>query len=244
MAKIASYEIDVDIVSRDKWIGSDSQNNWRTKNFTAGDVANFINVKSLENQILRYTYVNSYEGSRPSGTLSFDPNNSDYVAFSGITSFMLSKYDLYSLNKDVPTDISAFYSDPLVGSDVLITQADDITQWAIYRWTASTQDATETDFYDITVTYEAGSGGLTKDKDYLVSLLQYDAANAVGDKTFVYTQNVASDEWVVDHNLDKFPSVTVVDSGSSVVNGEIEYNDINQVTIRFRSPFTGKAFFN
>ena len=244
MAKIATYVNDTDIVSRDKWIGSDSQNNWRTKNFTAGDVANFINVKSLENQILRYTYVNLYLGNRPNGSISFDPNGNDYVAFSGITSFMLSKFDLYSLNKETPLDISSFYSDPLVGSDVLITQADDLTQWAIYRWTASSQDPTETDFYNISVTYTAGSGGLTVDKDYLVSLLQYDAANVGGDKNFVYTQNVASDEWIVNHNLAKYPSVTVVDSGLTMVNGEVEYNDINQVTIRFRSPFTGKAFFN
>ena len=43
MAKIATYINDTNIVSADKWIGSDSQSNWQTKNFTAGDVAEFIN---------------------------------------------------------------------------------------------------------------------------------------------------------------------------------------------------------
>ena len=38
MAKISTYVTDQNIVAADKWIGSDSQNNFQTKNFTAGDV--------------------------------------------------------------------------------------------------------------------------------------------------------------------------------------------------------------
>ena len=43
MARISTYKNDVDVVAADKWIGSDSQNNMQTKNFTAGAVAKFIN---------------------------------------------------------------------------------------------------------------------------------------------------------------------------------------------------------
>ena len=43
MARISTYANDTNVVGADKWIGSDSQNNMETKNFTAQAVADFIN---------------------------------------------------------------------------------------------------------------------------------------------------------------------------------------------------------
>ena len=68
--------------------------------------------------------------------------------------------------------------------------------------------------------------------------------NIVGDKTFVYNQVTSSEIWEVKHNLDKYPAVTVVDSGGSVVIGEVVYIDKNNVRITFTSAFSGKAYFN
>ena len=68
--------------------------------------------------------------------------------------------------------------------------------------------------------------------------------NIIEDKTFVYTQAVSSDVWEIKHNLDKYPAVTVVDSGNSVVIGEIVYIDKNNIRITFASAFSGKAYFN
>ena len=64
------------------------------------------------------------------------------------------------------------------------------------------------------------------------------------DKTFVYNQVTSSDVWEITHDLDKYPAVTVVDSGGSVVVGEIVYIDKNNVRITFTSAFSGKAYFN
>lgn len=242
MARIKTYENDTNVVSGDKWIGSDSQQNWRTKNFTAGDVANFINEQATESQLLRYKYIN--EDDRLSGSISFNPYGADNVAFNTINGFMLSKFDLYSFNRNPSVDISSFYSTPLINSDVLITQADDVTQWAIYTWDSSTQDLVEEDFYNITVTFVAGNGGLEKDEDYFISLLQYDAGGSGGDKNFVFTQNVPSATWNITHNLGKYASVTIVDSAGTVVNGEVEYNSVNEVTVTFRSVFSGEAYLN
>ena len=66
----------------------------------------------------------------------------------------------------------------------------------------------------------------------------------IEDKNFVYTQAVSSDVWEIQHNLDKYPSITIVDSGNSVVIGEIVYIDKNNVRIIFTSAFSGKAYFN
>lgn len=65
-----------------------------------------------------------------------------------------------------------------------------------------------------------------------------------GDKTYVHIQASASDVWVVTHGLNKYPSVTVVDSAGSVVVGEVVYNNTNKVTITFIGSFSGKAYLN
>ena len=66
----------------------------------------------------------------------------------------------------------------------------------------------------------------------------------VDDKNFVYVQATSSDIWEITHNLNKYPAVTVVDSGGSVVIGEIVYIDKNNIRITFASAFSGKAYFN
>ena len=64
------------------------------------------------------------------------------------------------------------------------------------------------------------------------------------DANFVFTQGVAATQWVVDHNLGKKCSVTVVDSAGTVQIGQITYNSDNRVTLDFEAAFSGKAFFN
>ncbi len=241
MAKIATYELDTNVVAADKWIGSDSQNSWQTKNFTAGDVAEFINKKAIQSQLLRYTYQN--EGDRRDATVSFDPYGADQVLFSSISSFTLSNFDAYSLNSNPPVDISTLYKSPFTGSEVLMTQCNDMSQWAIFMWDSQEANLGDNNFSNIFLTYKAGKGSIDVGQDYFISLLTYQVGETV-DKNFVYTQNVASNTWVVTHNLNKFPSVSVVDSANTLVNGQVEYNSIDQVTISFRAAFTGKAFFN
>jgi hypothetical protein len=61
-------------------------------------------------------------------------------------------------------------------------------------------------------------------------------------RRFVFSQLTPSDEWVITHDLDGFPSVTVVDSAGSVVVGNIQYNDTETVTLTFSGGFSGKAY--
>tara|TARA_B110000858_G_scaffold185651_1_gene228030 strand:+ start:960 stop:1667 length:708 start_codon:yes stop_codon:yes gene_type:complete len=64
------------------------------------------------------------------------------------------------------------------------------------------------------------------------------------DKNYVHTQSVSSTSWVVTHNLNKNPSVSVTDSAGTAVIGKVDYNSLNQVTLTFKSTFSGKAYFN
>ena len=65
-----------------------------------------------------------------------------------------------------------------------------------------------------------------------------------GDKTFTFIQSESSDTWTITHNLNKFPSVQVQDSAGTDVVGEIYYNSLNQLTLRFSAAFSGKAYLN
>lgn len=64
------------------------------------------------------------------------------------------------------------------------------------------------------------------------------------DANYVYTQASPSSVWVITHNLNKYGSVTIVDSADNVVYGEVFYNSLNQVTLTFAGAFSGKAFIN
>ena len=65
-----------------------------------------------------------------------------------------------------------------------------------------------------------------------------------GDKTYVYTQSFATTEWNIIHNLNKYPSVTIVDDNLNRVIGEVQYIDLNTVKVKFTSSFTGQVFLN
>jgi hypothetical protein len=64
------------------------------------------------------------------------------------------------------------------------------------------------------------------------------------DKNFVYEQGVPSSIWNVNHSLNKFPSVTAVDSAGSVVVGQVNHIDLNNITITFNASFSGSAYIN
>lgn len=74
--------------------------------------------------------------------------------------------------------------------------------------------------------------------------LTSESLGIVGDKNFVFNQNVASNEWIVNHNLNKYPSVSVVDSGNNIVAGEVTYINENVLKIIFSSAFSGSAYLN
>ena len=65
-----------------------------------------------------------------------------------------------------------------------------------------------------------------------------------GDKNYVHTQGTPNTIWNVVHNLDKYPSVTVVDSGNSVVIPNVAYVDADVVQLTFGSATSGKAYVN
>lgn len=65
-----------------------------------------------------------------------------------------------------------------------------------------------------------------------------------GDLNFIYTQNTPSNEWIITHNLAKYPSVTITDTAGNEMQGEVHHIDINNLKINFSAGFAGKATLN
>jgi 3D (Asp-Asp-Asp) domain-containing protein len=64
-------------------------------------------------------------------------------------------------------------------------------------------------------------------------------------QTYVHDQTTASTLWAIDHNLNRYPSVTVVDpNGYVFVPDTIRYIDANRIEIGFTQNETGKVFLN
>jgi len=71
----------------------------------------------------------------------------------------------------------------------------------------------------------------------------------IGEITYVHIQSSTSNTWVINHNLHRFPSVTVVDTSDNIVQGKVIYNSDKQLTITFFNAgsalaFQGKAYLN
>ena len=65
-----------------------------------------------------------------------------------------------------------------------------------------------------------------------------------GGNTFVFEFDASQSEWIINHNLNKKPTVTVVDSADTVMTCAKEYIDMNNVKITFNAPFKGTAYLN
>ncbi len=61
---------------------------------------------------------------------------------------------------------------------------------------------------------------------------------------YVHQQMVPAAIWLVQHNLNRFPSVTVVDSAGTVVIGVVTYATSDSVNIEFSAAFSGSAYLN
>lgn len=70
------------------------------------------------------------------------------------------------------------------------------------------------------------------------------AVGGTGDKHYVHPQLSPATVWTIDHNLNKHPTVTIVDSAGSVYEAQIEYPSLNQAIARMSAAFAGTAYCN
>jgi len=206
MTKISIYKIDDKVTGSDKWIGSDSQTQYSTKNFTPTKLSEYFN----ENQVIdigvpiRYKYdILEVGDTRLPGTITFDPQVGTPYNISNITSFLLSKYTLKG------NDVSD-YLNFLTGTKVLIHKADDINIFGLFRMVKVEEYLPEPNFFKITLSYYTGNGAIIEDKDYLISLVDV----STGGTDITKTSQLINDGEDGIH-----PFVTAEDIPSAVYDG-------------------------
>ncbi len=85
------------------------------------------------------------------------------------------------------------------------------------------------------------------DVDYnknVVTIIGGGGGGAGQDVHYTFNQRVPAEVWNIAHNMNKFPSVSIVDSGGNVVIGNIDYVDRNNVQVTFNGAFSGSAYLN
>jgi hypothetical protein len=127
----------------------------------------------------------------------------------------------------------------LVGNNILISEQNDIDKFGHFTIDSYTQSTPGV--YTLALTPIAGNGNFDTDKFYDFAVFTLSSAGA---PTFIFNQGVPSTTWDITHNLGKFPSITVIDTGNTVVTGEYNYTSNTNVILKFSAAFAGKAYLN
>jgi len=226
MARISAYPRDLDVVDNDSWIGT-SVPGLQTRNFTAAAVAKYLNIKGkisiAAQMVFRFKVTNATAGDFT--------GPADNSTFASITTMQLSTTDKSGQNV-------VGFMDYLVGNDILINTQNAISSFGHYTIDSYTANG---NFYTLNLTNKKGVGSIVNEVFYDFSVFTLASQGA---PTFIFNQVAPSNQWNITHNLGKFPSITVIDTGDTVVSGEYIYDNNNQVTLNFSVPFSGKAFLN
>ncbi len=239
MARISTYGIDAKPELSDKVIGTDTAAgaDLRTKNYSLREIIDLFNQSnslSVADQSL-FLYQSDISQGRDAGTISFVAGGGVGTPFSTITQVLISK--TAPGNKSVAQYLPLF-----VGKDIILAESGNINNFGTYKVASITTDIAEPNFFLVTLENYASNGVISLDGYYIFS--EFVDANSAGDKNFVFNQAVASATWAVQHNLDKFPSCTMVLSTGQQGYGDVTFIDENNLTITFAGAESGKAYIN
>ena len=226
MARISSYPIDLTIQDTDAWIGTEASNRL-TRQFTAAGLAKYLNIKG-KISISAQMVFQFKTGNAGSGDFTGPADNS---TFASITTMQLSVADKSGQN------VVAFM-EYLVGNDILINAQNEISTFGHYTIDSYIDNGA---FYTLNLTNRKGEGSIVDNVFYDFSVF---TLSSQGTPTFIFNQAVASTQWNIQHNLGKFPSVSVINNNNVVINGEVKYIDNNNIQLNFSAGFSGKAYLN
>ena len=232
MARIQTYGLDtVDI--NDKLLGTDSGGS--TKNFSIEEISKFFKNEGAGGASGQF----NYQYTRNSGAIGKGNMHilagSDTINFSSVTTLKVSKY----IQGDTINTIQNYLTSEIIGKDVIIADTLIPNNYGIYNVTSVTVDAGNNNFYDLVLSYKSGNGTLTDGQFYSIILFA-----GAQDLSFEFAQASAASTWTVNHNLGKFPSVTVKLSDGTVGQAAITHTNKNTLTISFSADTSGTAYMN
>jgi len=233
MARISKYQFDQKVTKDDFVIGSDSQTK-KTRNYKLEDLAEFFGTQDavLGNKF-SYTYdQQSQFGNLNEGFISFNNRNITNTPFSGVTTIYLNRYN------NSGNDVYVFLQ-KIRDTDSILTIHSNLNNTKLGVYTVQTVNILDNDVIFLNVNARVANGTITGGEPLLI-----EADFRVLTQTYTHTQITAATTWLVSHNLNKKPSVTVVDDGENVIIADVEYINENELTIHFTAPTSGKAYLN
>ena len=230
MARISSYPRDLDVNDGDAWIGTESSNRL-TRNFTAAAVAKYLNIKGKISISAQMVFKFVLTAIPANGEFSGPADGSN---MGDITTLEVSGLDASGQN-------TVQFIEYLVGNNILISKQNDISVFGHFTIDSYTSNG---GVYTLALTLVgSGSNGVISENAFY-DFAVFTLSSGLADKTFEFTQGVPAVTWNIQHNLGKFPSVSVVNNNNVVINGEITYIDNNNLTCNFSAAFAGKAYLN
>ncbi len=234
MARISTYTKDTSISSGDKLLGSDSSGD--TRNFVIGDMTKFIAETGAAGSSSSFTYK-SNNGTLSSGQAKFTISSGS--TFANVTSIKVSKYNYNETVNPVANALAL-----LANKNIIIYEINNKNNFGVYKVESFGVDS-NSNFYNMTLSKKTSNGSVVNDKVYGIDIFAES-----GDATFAHHQNNASDTWTIQHNLAKFPSVSIKFSSSDNVYTNVGafagvvYTDENNLTINLAAAESGYAYLN
>ena len=232
MARIKLYPNDTAITGGDKLVGTDVAGDNITKNFQIEDLAQYF--EQTGNALFQYNFAGTYGNQTiDSGDYRYqvDPSAPTIYGWANITGIAISRYNRNG--EDVTPMVSLLVNQVIKITDIATSES---LGYGLYQVTSSTTLSSGGAFL-LTLKFKGGSSTTANG---VISIAPFGTEGY----EYTFTQSAAASTWTINHNLDRFPSVTTVDSAGSIINGAITYTDSNTITVVFTSATSGKAYLN
>ena len=250
MPKIESIKADLNIGEGDKLLGSDAAGG--TRNYIISDITRFFKDTNAAGVAGQFTY--QYKNTPPYVTGSMRITFSSGSTFQNATSIKISKFPFGS-NNSFENLLDIF-----VNTQILIVDVEAQDNFGVYDTTTVTQDSSETDFYNISITSTKNNGSFVNEKFYAIISMGGGGADkhtelAFTTSTFVDGSGNDQEETLsgvtmkyfdFTHNLGKKPAITVTEVGSAdqVAFVPVKYINNNTARVYFTGKTNGKVYAN
>ena len=244
MARISTYPVQPNPDGSDILLGTDATGGTNaTSNFRIRDVASAAIAFYLANTNWKFETdiaVAPFEKS----TVYFPSGEGDNTSWSNITSL---RFQTIMRNDTVSQPYLEYLlsNDPVTGQPsknniIQIMDRNDLGSFGVYKFLSLTHIGGS--IYEAELSYVQGNGVIEHAHTY--GFEADPVLGGGGGGTFVHNQNIALTTWDIFHDLEKYPSVTMVLSTGQVGMGDVVYIDNNNLTITFAGAESGKAYLN
>ena len=230
MARISKYAQDDNVTRSDKLFGSDGSGS--TRNFSVASVTDFISETNSAGIPLQFTFKLNQTQTLQTGEAKI--TTSSGTTFANATSINVSKFQ-FKGSLDISAALTA-----LNNKKIIIIEVGNNNNYGTFSAGAWT-DANADGFFSTTLSASSTNGSFTDGKVYAIA-----AFNTDGDAHVAASFDTSGTATkTINHNLGKFPSVTIKLNDNSVVYADVSHTNNNTLTITFSdNVYTGVALLN